>query len=44
MMNTYEHTILQGFQGTHVTERACTLQGPFIEYCSELKHIIYSVP
>ncbi len=26
MMNMYEHKILQGFQGTHVTERTRTLQ------------------
>ncbi len=44
MMNIYEHKILQGFQGTHVAERTCTLQGPFIEDCSKLKLIIYSVP
>ncbi len=39
-MNIYEHKILQGFQGTHVAERTCTLQGPFIENCSERKLII----
>ncbi len=44
MMNMYEHKILQGFQGTHVAERTCSLQGPFIEDCSKLKLIIYSVP
>ena len=44
MMNIYEHKILQGFQGTHIAERTRTLQGPFIENCSELKLIIYSVP
>ncbi len=44
MMNIYEHKMLQGFQGTHVAERACALQGPLIENCSELKLIIYSVP
>ena len=44
MMDIYEHKILQGFQGTHVAERTCTLQGPFIEHCSEFQLIIYSVP
>ncbi len=42
-MNIYEHKILQGFQGTHVADRTCSLQGPFIENCSELKLIIYSL-
>ncbi len=41
MMKIYEPKILQGLQGTHLAERTCT---PFIENCSELKLIIYSVP
>ncbi len=44
MMNIYEHKILQGFQEIHVAEKTCTLQEPFIEDCSKLKLIIYSVP
>ncbi len=38
-----EHKILQGFQGTHVTERICTHQ--FIKSYSKLEFIIiYSRP
>ena len=43
-MNLDEHKILQGLQGIHVAERTCAPQGPFIEDCSKLKLLIYSVP
>ncbi len=36
MRNIYEHKNLQGFQATPVAERTGTLQGPFIEECSNL--------
>ena len=36
--------ILQGFQRTYAAERIRTHQGPFIQHCSNLELLIYSVP